>query len=702
MTEKRQRGLRASLPRLQQALLAAGLKTQTALAERMADLEGLDNPPRGLVNKMFRGEAVDPASIERVAQALQVESWTLYANSSDLPVSTAATHPHPAARLAAAQTALDDSNSTTQPAAAADAVPAGPSRGPSRPFSRPLIGLGGLLFLAVAVWLGQHWLAQTTPLPAVETASDATASQPETLPQTANFVMLPAVGQAFDLQAHGTMLASALTTYWRQLPAAIAGPGASTDAQQIAAAAGVDYVVELRSEARGRWHAVLVNLHQAGAMRSVWHSVHPASASEQRLQDLFGQAAAAIVRRRELPADRREAMHKVMNGRYFLDQARTADHLRRALTEFESAIRVAPDYAAAYAGLCEALVHEHIRSGDTARLNEAAQPCDRALALQPDLPEALVAQAMLDRKRGRHVEAMASAQLALQLAPQHIDALLAAAELQFGSYARGEDPDGLVLALQTLQQAAEIEPGFWKPPYQQARLLYMGGDLAAALRAAGRAAERDANLQVLNNLGTMQFCAGDFAAARDSYLRAGEQDPDSFVGSGQIAVIDYNLGDFDAAVTGFAAAMQRHAESGAAEDHRLWGNYADALRHAGQHDLATSAYATAIALAERLYHSGDGQPMHAVANLYYRTMLARIDPQQPAPQLADLSALSLQADKLDAIYQIYLAIVLQHLDDDDRAAELLVEAGAGCPGLAISPDIIVIPDNPALKQTNSG
>ncbi|GAB4123245.1 MAG: hypothetical protein Tsb0027_21060 [Wenzhouxiangellaceae bacterium] len=692
MTEKRQRGIRASLPRLQQALLAAGLKTQTALAERMADLEGLDNPPRGLVNKMFRGEAVDPASIERVAQALQVESWTLYANSSDLPVSHAAAHPHPAARLAAAQSAVDDSKGIIDPAADADAVSAGPPQRPARLFSRPLIGLGGLLLLVVAVWLGQIWLAQTTPLPAVETASDASASQPGPPPQTASFVMLPALGQAFDLQAHGAMLASALTTHWRQLPAAIAGPEASADAQQIAAAAGVDYVVELRSEARGRWHAVLVNLHQAGAMRSVWHSVYPASASEQRLQDLFGQAAAAIVRRRELPADTREAMRKVMIGRHFLDQARTADHLRRALTEFESAIRVSPEHAPAHAGLCEALVHEHIRSGDTARLDEAAQPCDRALALQPDLPEALVAQAMLDRKRGRHAQAMASAQQALQLAPQHIDALLAAAELQFGSYARGEDPDGLVLALQTLQQAAEIEPGFWKPPYQQARLLYMGGDLAAALQAAGRAAERDANLQVLNNLGTMYFCAGDFAAARDSYLRAGEQDPDSFVGAGQIAVIDYNLGHFAAAVEGFAAAMQRHAESGAAEDHRLWGNYADALRHAGQHAQAGPAYATAIALAERLYHSGDGQPMHAVASLYYRTMLALIDTQQPAPRAADLAALSIQPDNLDAIYQIYLAIVLQHLDDHVRAVELLADAGAGCPGLIISPDIMPIQD----------
>ena len=694
MSVKRHRGIRASLPKLQQALLAAGLKTQSALAERIADLEDLENPPRGLVNKMFRGEPVDPTSIERVALALQVEAWTLYANTSDLPLkSPNESDPKPAG-LDAVEPACRNNLAT-----GAVATSAGLHR-------RSLfMALVVLLLLSLAVWRILVRVAADD----MQMAPAAEASPPPAQAvESANFVILPVAAdplrseQDFDLQPLAAMLAPALSTYWRELPSAIGGSDLPGDAQRIAVAPGVDYVIELRSKLRGRWHALLINLHQAGAMRSVWQSVFPASASEKRLQSMFEQAALTIVRTSELAPGSREALPKVMAGRYFLDQARTADHLRRALTEFESALRVAPDYAAAHAGLCEALVHEHIRSGDTARLDEAESPCRRALVLQPDLPEALVAQAMLDRKRGRHADAMASAQLALQLAPQQIDAMLAMAELQFGMYARGEDADGLAQALHILQQAAEIEPEFWKPPYQQARLLYMGGDLAAALQAAALAAARDANLLVLNNLGTLQFCAGDFAAARDSYIRAGEQDPESFVGAGQIAVIDYNLGHFAAAVEGFAAAMQRHAESGAAEDHRLWGNYADALRHAGQHTQAGPAYATAIALAERLYHSGDGHPMHAVASLYYRTMLAQIDTRQPAPQAADLAALSIQPDKLDAIYQIYLAIVLQHLDEYDRAAELLADAGAGCPGLAISPDIVAIQDKAMQKRPNTG
>lgn len=80
----RKRGIRASRASLSQALAGAGLKTQSALAERIADLEGLDMPPRDLVNRVFREKPVDPLSLERVAQALGVEAHTLYLSSSEL------------------------------------------------------------------------------------------------------------------------------------------------------------------------------------------------------------------------------------------------------------------------------------------------------------------------------------------------------------------------------------------------------------------------------------------------------------------------------------------------------------------------------------------------------------------------------------------------------------------------------------------
>lgn len=650
MTRKRQRGIKASVYRLQQALESSGLKTQTALADKIADLEELENPPRGLVNKVFRGESVDPRSIQRVAVALEVEAWTLYEDRAHTP-----------------------------------ARPVMPAEAPASPDQARSVWP----WAALAVVLAATGIFAMFDQDPGAMQDKAPSSQEDRIAQPASFVVLPAAGDSSQFHA---VLGTALQRFWRQLPAAIADGFESGDAQLIAEKPGVDYVLELRISNRGRWQDILINAHRSGSMQAVWQSAFPRSASQQRKQKLMNQAAAAVVAVKPgdtLAANSRDAQRKYLVGRVYLDKARIPDNVRRALTEFESAIRLDPNYAGAHAGLCEALVVEHIRTGEMSRLDEAEAPCARALELQPELPEVLIAQALLDRKSGRHAPARAGLERVLRHSPKNVDAAMGLAEVLLGDYARGQDGGALEQARGLLDQAAEVEPEFWKIPYQQARFSYMAGELNIALAQADAAARMDANPLVLSNLGTLQFCAGDFSAAKTSYQLAGERSPESFIGSGQMAVIDYNLGRFDAAVDGFGAALERHRQSGAAEDHRLWGNYADALRHSGRHAEARQAYSTAIALADRHVHDGDGQPMHAVARLYYQAMLAVIDPDPGASPLdmQKLADLASRSDSLDAIYKIYLAIIHQMQGLDAQAGSLLEAGSQGCPGLAVSPDI---------------
>jgi tetratricopeptide (TPR) repeat protein len=77
------KGLRASRERLEMAMLDAGIKTQAALAERIAELENLACPPKDSVNRVFRGESVSPKSIARIAKVLQVEPQQLYETEPD-------------------------------------------------------------------------------------------------------------------------------------------------------------------------------------------------------------------------------------------------------------------------------------------------------------------------------------------------------------------------------------------------------------------------------------------------------------------------------------------------------------------------------------------------------------------------------------------------------------------------------------------
>ena len=89
MNKVRARGIRASRPKLRSAQLAAGFKSQAEVVDKIQIIEGLNKAPRSLVNRVFRGDAVDPLSIERVAKALNVEAWALYLDSAELEKSNA-------------------------------------------------------------------------------------------------------------------------------------------------------------------------------------------------------------------------------------------------------------------------------------------------------------------------------------------------------------------------------------------------------------------------------------------------------------------------------------------------------------------------------------------------------------------------------------------------------------------------------------
>ena len=84
---KRKRGIKASREKLESAMLAAGFETQLDLALQIASNENLNKPPRDLVNKVFREQAVSPHNLARIAKALGVDAYTLYLSGDIAPFS---------------------------------------------------------------------------------------------------------------------------------------------------------------------------------------------------------------------------------------------------------------------------------------------------------------------------------------------------------------------------------------------------------------------------------------------------------------------------------------------------------------------------------------------------------------------------------------------------------------------------------------
>ncbi len=633
---RRQRGVRASPAELHKALGESGLKTRIAVAERIADMEGIDSVPSGIVNRAFRGEPVDPGSLERIAQALGVAAATLYASETDNLANSSEARDTPRTRR----------NTWIAPA-----------------------GILAALVLFLVMYVEQR----SDPAP------DADAPKPRSLQPTAIVLSSadPEFGELTD------SLVEAVNEKWRVLP----GADPTSSPQSLIVNPAIDRVVEVVGRRDGRFLDVQVHVHDTDAMHVAWRGSLrlplDASVTTRRMLEaanaIHSEETAAV---EVLPA---QAMTRYLAARESLDQVRTELNLRRALTDLESAIRFAPLFADAHAGLCEALVLDNVRTGNPDRLAEAERACRRALEIAPQNVEALRAQAYLDRKRGRLEAAISGFETVLQTAPSNTDAWLGLAEAHLTQFGRNNDIAELDRALLAVEQAIDLEPGFWKTFFTLARVRYFGGQLDSAIDAAGRAARLDPNVLTLSNLGSFQYCAGDLNASREAYERARELDPTAFVGEAQLGVVYYFARDYSRAIGSFESALALYEAAGEAQDHRLWGNYAHALRQAERREDAIRAYGRAITLAEAAVAKGDGRAYHAVYLAYYYEMLSRLDPQHdlrvPTEQLSDLMGTT------DPIAQLYLAIILGLRGDKEASAGLALKGAQGCPGFARAPDL---------------
>jgi len=173
-----------------------------------------------------------------------------------------------------------------------------------------------------------------------------------------------------------------------------------------------------------------------------------------------------------------EAHESYLQGRFFLNRhsEKETDQARAA---FERAVQLDPKFALAWAGLAQTHVWdcnyatEGGQKGFNDHLAAARDAVERALALEPDLPEALFPRAMIETNFDYNWKGAAETlRKALALAPQEPALLMEAGNL---AQARGENTQGLDL----FRRAVALDP-----VNAQARAF-----LAGSLSVAGKQTE---------------------------------------------------------------------------------------------------------------------------------------------------------------------------------------------------------------------
>ncbi len=671
------------------ALTDAGLKTQAALAERIADLEGLEAAPRDIVSRVFREQPVDAATLERIARALGVEAFTLYLGSDE------AIHDRPATRPPASERAAQPQDGPAETPAPDQAAPDRHSGPDKRTWLVPVALASAALIAAIVVWFAFS--------PSADDSATATPARPTASLQP-KFGRFRVAVTAFKGDESGQLAVAVRERLEKTLGVASAGLpliANGEDRAEIAARFRTDIVLDGEIERVGQWIGVTASAYveSRGRREQIWAESFQASSLERRLPIAADNITAAVHRLLGMPAgEGRQPPHfplapvqaDYLRGRDFLDKAPSEINLRRAEGRFEAALRHDANYAAAHAGVCEVAL-DAVWIDERRQLSDAERACARALQLDPNDPSVLRAQAYFLSRSGRAEQALALYRRVLAEAPDDMEAVLGLAGAEFALYQRTGEERWREPSLDHARRAAEITPDFWKPHMWLGIYEHAAGSVDRAIVALERAAELDVgNEYVVTNLGTMYFCRGDFEKARDLYLRSQEAAPANYAGTEMLGMLYYFLRDFGESARLRQQAIDMARAAGGAEIHQMWGSLADSLRQSGARERAIEAYVRAAEIIERDFMMKNATTGDKASRAYYYTALMQLDGRSAPPAMLESLERDLR-EALDASTESYALLRLAQTylvrGDPALARAALDKALARCPCYASYPDL---------------
>jgi TolB-like protein/Flp pilus assembly protein TadD len=376
----------------------------------------------------------------------------------------------------------------------------------------------------------------------------------------------------------------------------------------------------------------------------------------------------------EVPTENLAAYDAYVSARVKLDSAANED-LSQAVANFTLATQLDPDFASAWAGLCEANLGLYTQSSDKQYFEAAEAACNQALVLDDSRVEVHIALGTLYRILGQYSRAEVSLQSAnyaraeqalenaLSIGGPTVDALV-----ELGTLLAYQNR--LAEAETELLSAAELEPDYWTAQTALFFFYYKFSSKTDHYELAARYAVRAASLRPdmaasWNNLGTANFMLARYDLAADAWQHSLSIEPTrtAYTNTG-LAL--YNAGRFKA-----AAEMQLKAAKIAPNDHRAWGRLADAQRFVeGEGEHAAKNFARAASLARDLLE---------INNQDWRTLgmlsvyLARMNEGEEAMALAR-RAMQLSSRNPETLF--YTALVHLSEGQTDACLTLLEEAVA--------------------------
>jgi tetratricopeptide (TPR) repeat protein/TolB-like protein/DNA-binding winged helix-turn-helix (wHTH) protein len=259
----------------------------------------------------------------------------------------------------------------------------------------------------------------------------------------------------------------------------------------------------------------------------------------------------------------------------------TKETIADSLDWFAQALEQDPDYAAAHAGRCTALIRSYAMTDDSGRVADAEKACGRALQLNPNLDVVHTALGNLFRRTGRYAESESAFHAALEIHDKNVEAMngLGRTYLVQGDLEAAES---------IIRKAIGLRPGDWESYNNLGALFFRSGRYAEAAEQFRYVIGLDrTNYVVYTNLGSASILSGDFEKAISAYKAALELERHATTYS-SLGLAYYYTERLDDAIDAHRMAIELSPD-----DHLAWSNLGDTLWAAGRNDESRDAFENA-------------------------------------------------------------------------------------------------------------
>jgi len=373
------------------------------------------------------------------------------------------------------------------------------------------------------------------------------------------------------------------------------------DIQEIGQRLGVRSVLEGSVRRQGNRVRITAQLIDASNGYHLWSDIYDRDISDSfRIQDeiarqvvdnlqiILSESSQQILNQRPVLVP--EAYDYYLRAREYLRGSPGQEGLKQAAGLFTKAVELDPDYAEAYAGLCDSYLGFYRLTLDPAEFKNAESTCQKALDLDSHAAEVYVALGNLYRFSGGYGAAIDKYNRALALDAKSVDALIGLGK----TYQLDDKPQQ---AQELFLRALHLQPNYWRGYQSMGSFLFSAGRFEEAIPYYKRITElMPDNAQAFNDLGATYFMLNRFEPANSALQQSIALEPTALAYSNAGASL-FLLRRFDEAIE-----MYQKAVEYAPDDYQNWGNLGDAYRFSEKlQNLAEPMYRNAIKLAlERL------------------------------------------------------------------------------------------------------